>query len=222
MKGKEGKKKKTNAPLPLNACVRSLRAEASSASERSSTGQLAGLDLGEVAGGGEVGLAHEGGGTGRAGGRAKEGWIGGERHKEKLIRQPALLVVRELVELLMPIVDPRKLEVVLSRPRHISAQRWYCQDRREGADCVRTSFSRALVVCAAAVLAQGVGEPVLLSERSLSTEQSEVERKVRVMLGSGWVPCTGWWEERTWGHDSGRQWKSKSQVDWRDLVAQWI
>jgi hypothetical protein len=59
-----------------------------------------------------------------------------------------------------------------------------------GGLCMDLVLERAPVVCAA-VLAQDVAEPVLLSERSLNTEQSEVEREVRVILGSGWVPCTG-------------------------------
>jgi hypothetical protein len=46
-----------------------------------------------------------------------------QRERRTLIGQPALLVVREPVELLLPVVDPRELGVALSRPRHISAQR---------------------------------------------------------------------------------------------------
>jgi hypothetical protein len=40
--------------------MQSLHVEASSASEHLSRGELASLDLGEVARGGEIGLVHEG------------------------------------------------------------------------------------------------------------------------------------------------------------------
>jgi hypothetical protein len=135
-----------------------------------------------------------------------------QRERHRIIGQPALLIVREPIEPLLPVVDPCELEVALSRPRHTSAQRQYCQDRREGADCVWTPFSKEPQLWALPpFLCRALLKPILPSERSLSMEQSEVECKVQVMLGSGWVLCTGWWEERTWGHDSG-QWKSKVRL----------
>jgi hypothetical protein len=107
--------------------------------------------------------------------------------------------------------SPRTRGCAVKAKAYISSEVVLSGQEGGGRLCTHLVLEGAQLWAPPLFLCRALLRPVLLSERFLSTERSEVEREVRVMLVGGWAPCTGWWEERAWGHDSGR-WKSKVRL----------
>ncbi|KAJ7107741.1 hypothetical protein C8R44DRAFT_744333 [Mycena epipterygia] len=170
-------------------------------------------------------------------GKARQGDTGKARkgREEKtrtLIRQPALLVVREPVELLLPVVDPGKLEVALCiiSASCIQAHEWKEGEgggwRASSQGCVAGVGRRngggkwhkgvegkrthlvlkgPPVVCAAAVLAQGVVEAGLALGAVL---EHGAECQVRVIMRAwvgGWL-WVGYGVKWYGGREARRLW----------------